>query len=305
MAHETARQPTAPGGEPHFALECDPLLLGFERLEVTAHHEFDDGYRIPTEVRVIFPDGSALEDVPADTPAFTLRALHRVHGLDIVVPIERAWHIKHLHLDGAEPGSVFTEGETLETTLTTLCEVLPLEASEGNFKRQAFNIDVGHNIGYENLGSLAELKARGVITGVDERIIASNWRRWVEINLAPDDDKQAYVREFNEAYADHNIFLGIMRPPHNVVLPLAVGDTAPTTRMMTALSTRWQEGGSAAVRKMHTYTPGRQMERHPIPGEHRDPVSGRIVKKSIRSAMWHWSQHILLVPSRSDENPAE
>lgn len=302
MGHNTASLPTATGGEPHFALECDPNLLGFERLEVTARQEFEDGYQMPTEVRVIFPDGSELEDVPADAPAFTLRALHRVHGLDIVVPIERAWHIKHLHIDGAEPGSVFREGTTLRSALAELCEVLPLEASEGNFTRQTFNVDAKSPIGYERHGTFEELREMGLITGMDERIIARHWREWVDINMSSDDAKCNYVERFNRGYRGQtNIFLGIIRPPGNAVLPMVAGDWPEiTTQVMTALSTRRRRDGNPSYRKMHTYTPGRSVAPHPLISEHRNPETGTVSKGSLRDSVWKWSHNLMVVPPDED-----
>lgn len=284
---------------PHYELIADPSLLGFSHVEVVGTKLLASGHAVPSVVDVHFPDGDVMNGIPADWPAFILRPTHAVHGVDIVVSIERAHHIKYLHIDGLDSGSVFLEGTTLESLLMDVCAKLPAEASEENYSQIALGLDMGEPYGWENLSSFEELVDEGVISLEDYAALQEHRKGIIEANRTADiGGKRAFVDNFNRRTNPRGFFLKVIREPQGgVIIPHVVGEPHLTSNVLIALSTRYGE----FQKKVHTMAPGRMMgahSKHPIPGEHFDPKLGRVNMSTFHSAAWKWSGHALIVPNR-------
>lgn len=297
---------------PQFELIFDEELAGFETATPTAWRQVRADYRVPSEYQLAFPDGREVGGVSADTRLFVMRPLNREHGIDIVANVRNAAHIQELHIDAHDSGSFFLEGTTLIDAMALLAEHLPRAASEGNYDRKPFYMAVQGFIGWENLLSIDQLVEDGVVNRGDARYLHQRFRDAWEIHRDGDDRaKEAFIEEINQQLSGDNLFIKLIRPPDNVMMPHVYGELRLTNVIMAALSTNRREN----YRRLHTLLPASNdalttqgLGLHPIPGQFRtvsDPSGGkpRINEKAFKSSAWAWWHHAFIISSSGIEKP--
>jgi hypothetical protein len=300
--------PFGEGGEPNvgaggkFDLVVErPDLVDFECVTPVAFRTLPDGHKVPETYDILFPDGSATRSHRADEVLYRLNPIDIPHAIPIIVTLDRAAHVKHLHLDGGDSGSTFFEGTTLQQALQDVSEVLPETAISGNYEREAFTVDMGREYGWENLVDLWEALEQGLISQGSSHLMDTHYRDISRINREHTlEAKQHFVDYFNDKFKWSDIFLQVIREADGgVVIPHIYGEPHTTSSVMIALSTRRAKTKSErSVRFLHTLTPGRAMGKHPIPGQHMagSGVTRRLDTKSFRSSSYNWTHHLLVVP---------
>lgn len=285
-----------------------PELQGFDHVVATEYTTLRSGHKVPSKYDVIFPDGSVRREHDADEVMYVLMP-HELPGIPpIVVTLDRAAHVKLLHIDGEDSGSVFNPGLDLETILMDAAAALPEAAVTGNYDREAFDIDMGVDYGWENLIADWEALEQGLISQQDYSLLHQYEDAILRKNLYGTlNEKRDFALEFNREFGLARVFLKVIRDQdgeNGVVVPHMYGDAHPTSKVMMALSTR-RPGPNRkllrTVRHLHTITPGRAMGKHPIPGQHR--VRGdhdRIDMKSFRTSAYNWTHHLLILPWPDD-----
>jgi len=284
----------------NFDVVPNPEFEGLERIEPASFSEpREDGSRRITEVDVHLQDGTVHAGVWAGKTAFELRPT-TYDGATIVLTVERAHHILSIHVDGEDSGSTFVDGD-LHAIMTALSLALPREASTLNYGSEAFKIGFESQVGWDNLRSIEDLVADGVITECDQNLLDEYRREIIRQNLKGDtSDKQNLVQRFNRKHSA--IFLRLVRAGQ-VVVPHVVAEPTPTETATLAVSTRWRYLGRQSLKYIHSYYPSRiansGVGKHPIPGEHiKDKKTGSIDMGSFNASAWKWSTHALLVPNR-------
>lgn len=293
---------------------ASPDLEGFEGIEPATYKVLQSGHKVPDLCDVTFPDGSVRRGRRADEIVYALVPDHIPDAIPIILTLDRAAHIKALHIDGEDSGSVFFEGTTLETILTDISTVLPEVVITGKYKKEAFDLDMGRDYGWENLVGVYEALSSGLISEGVQHLIEEYHREITRVNLnGTGEQKLSYAEWFNQKFAWSEIFLKVIREDSGgVIVPHIYGEPHTTSSVMMALSRRRQVApvlrgyrkyrrGRQEVQYLHTISPGRSMNKHPIPGQHTTGKERRLDMKSFKTSGYNWTHHFLILPPPDTE----
>lgn len=283
----------------YFLLETNPAFVGFDRLEPAGNAR--GGVSL---VNVIWEDGATLRRVEANTPAYTL-----VDPTDryaaIALTLERADHIKKLHLAHGESGSYFTpiihddytpEPITLEMVMRKVAESVVPDALGGDWFRRTLEMPSGDLPGREGIASLESLLERGIISQSLFNLFFSWHERIAAANLTPGlEVKIRCIEEFKNTLQNNGIAspltLKLVREAEGgVVVPHVSAMPRLTNKMMVELTRDEKTGGTF----IHTIAPGKAMPRHPIRRLYR--AGKGVDMPALRNAAWLWSQHAHVEP---------
>lgn len=241
---------------PAYSLEANRQFLNFQRVEVTKIDETKP-WKPALEVKVTKEDGTVVEGLNANLPFFTF---YDKQGNPLNVSAAASGHIDSLHIKGEDVGSKFDEA-SLEDLLRDAAAKMPegIATQPGN---SAFDIDMGKSMGKEGLASMQELLAAGKISQADIDT-ASELRNIIkELNKSgKKEDKEALIADFKAQHGDCKIQFQLVRG--DVLVPIVDAPKQDTTKLFMVFGP-----GADDNKTLYTAAPGRNMPRHPNPGQH-------------------------------------
>lgn len=254
-----------------FELQINSDLQGFQSVQVT---------KTTKVVEVTKADGSVYE-VDANTPYAVFKD---DNGYELTVSVKAVGHIDKLHIKGAEPGSKFDIG-SIDELMRIVGENLPndIARTEGV---SAFSVETGRPMGEEGVASLDELLEKGLIAHEDIEGLVASRDQISQLNLEGSaEDKDTFVTQFNETYADSKIKLQLVRG--GVIVPTANVPKQPTTKLFMVF------GPSETGKTMYTMAPGRFMPKMPNVAEHTAP-DGVVNYATFKESSDAWLNTVML-----------
>lgn len=267
----------------NYSLEANEQFLGFERVNVT---EFDESlpWKPAKTVEVIQADGSKVEDLEASTPFFTFKD---ANGKEIVVSAEAAGHIDQLHIKGEDVGSKFDE-----PSLEALFQDMAVQLPEGLADRPGiFTLDVemGKNMGMEGIASTEELVASGRLSQVDIDAAQSVREEVQRLNReGTEEERLAFAEKYAEEHPDAGVQFTAARED-KVLLPTVKAPKQPTTKLFVMMG----PNPAGDKKALYTIAPGRDMPRHPVPGQYTDR-EGAFDEAGYQEAEQKWFDTVML-----------
>ena len=250
---------------PNYSLEANEEYLGFQKVNPT---EFDESkpWKPALKVEVTKADGSVVQGLDAKMPFFTL---NDVEGRVISIPAETAGHIHDTHIIGDDVGSKFDQ-QDLQSLFQDVAAKLP----EGLAKRQGiFTLDVemDKSMGKEGIASMEELMASKALTQEDIDAAEAVKEQVQNLNRAADiPAMHSFAKQYNAEHPEAKIRFTVARetvpPTTAVLLPTVDAPKQPTTKLFVMMGPD-TDGKNV---ELYTVAPGRDMPRHPIPGQYTD-----------------------------------
>lgn len=266
---------------PSFELKINADLQGFEAVEVTSVDE-SLPYKPPLEVAVTLADGTVAE-VAASTP---YAVFVDKDGGRLEVSIASAGHVKELHVDGKDAGSVF-DVSTIDELLVIVQEHLPEGIAESDGV-SAFSVETSRPMGEEGVGGLDVLLSAGLVSSEEVEEIAANTEVIIKLNLeGSDEDKNRFVAEYNAQHEGSKIKLQQVRS--GVIVLAADVPKQPTTELFMVFGPTGEEN----TKTMYTMAPGRFMPKMPNPSEH--TVDGAVDENTFKESTDAWLSTAMLV----------
>ncbi len=266
----------------HYSLEADQEFLGFKAVEVTKEDETKP-WKPALEVKVTKADGSTVEGLDAAKPFFTFK--NSESGKDLSVSAAAAGHIDDLHIKGKEAGSHF-DYASLEDLFKDVQEKLP-DSVATDPGVSAFDMEMGKNMGKEGISSMAELLADGHVSESDVTAITSLKEEVFALNKSgTPEQKKALIEKFAAEHPDAKIKLQLVRGA--VLVPIADAPKRDTTKLFMVFGPDAKGG-----KTMYTASPGRNMPRHPDPGQHKSG-EGVLDEQTFKESSEAWFNTIML-----------
>ncbi len=270
---------------PGFTVEANRQFLGFQKVETTKVDETKP-WKPALEVRVTNADGSIEEGVDANTAFFTF------HGgtegaRDLTVTAAAAGHVDSLHIRGTEAGSHF-DYPSVEELFEDVAERIPDNVATDPGV-SAFDVEMGKPMGREGIASRAELLADETIRGED--VVSADLAREEVLALnregAPE-AKKAFIEKFRRDNPDSRIQFQLVRG--DVLVPVVVAPKRETTKLFLVFG----PDATGDKKTLYTAAPGRNMPRHPNPGQHRNK-EGVLNDSTFNESANAWFDTVMLV----------
>ena len=243
--------------EQNYALDSNPAFLGFQNVEVTKTDDTKP-WKPALEVKVTKADGSAAENLDANTPFFTFRDSE---GNEMTVTAAAAGHIDQLHIKGEDAGSKF-DYPSLEALFKDVAQKLPPEVASAPGVSD-FAVDMERHMGKEGIASMEELKAEGILIDSDLSTAESVRAEVEELNKSGDEAaKNAFVEKFKSENPDCKVQFQLVRG--TVLVPTVDTPKRDTTKLFMVFGP-----GADGKKTAYTMAPGRHMPRHPNPNQHK------------------------------------
>lgn len=242
---------------PQYSLETNQQYLNFQRVEVTKIDE-SKPWKPALEVKITKGDGTTVEGLDANTPFFTFVDKD---GNEMTVSAATSGHIDSLHIKGEDAGSKFDE-PSLEDLFRDASAKMP-----GDIAKQpgisAFDVDMKKSMGKEGLASMQELLASGALTEADVAAVKDLKDKVKELNkTGKKEEKEAFIVDFKVNHSDCKIQFQLIRG--EVLVPIVDAPKQETTKLFMAFG----PDASGQKKTLYTAAPGRNMPRHPNPGQH-------------------------------------
>jgi hypothetical protein len=279
-AVETAARPESME-KPKFTLDIDPAYEGFQSVEVT---KIDDSkpWKPALEVKITKADGSVAEGVDANRAVYTFKD---AKDNALTVSIATAGHIDDLHIHAKEPGSKF-ERASLTELMQDISKHLPDDVMERKGV-STFDMQMGKHVGMEGIASMDELLEEGNLTPQDIATARMEKDRVFELNKSGSmEDKKSYIDSFRAAHPESKIQFQLVRD--TVVVPVVESSKRPTTKLFMMMGP-----GADGKPSMYTIAPGRDMPRHPNPGQHTDR-DGKFDEATFKQSADAWFDTVML-----------
>jgi len=260
-------------------LESNPKYLGFKSLEVVEVDETKP-WKPAKTVKVTLANGKE-EVIDANTAFFTFvdKDLKNV-----VVTAAVAGHIKELHIDGKDAGSLFSEHHSLEELMLDVESKLPEDLAVKSGV-QAFSVEMNKPMGKEGLASMQELLAAKQIEESDWKIIEAVRSEVYELNRAGTDEaRQAFVEDFKSKNLACKIQFQVVRG--KVLVPVFKGQKQDTTKLFMVFGP-----DANGEKSMYTAAPGRNMPRHPNPAQ----FGSEEPKEAFEESLKAWFETAMLI----------
>lgn len=267
--------------EQKYALDSNQEFLGFQNVEVTKTDETKP-WKPALEVKVTKADGSAAENLDANTPFFTFRDSK---GNEMTVTAAAAGHIDQLHIKGEDAGSKF-DYPSLDALFKDIAQKLPQEVASAPGVSD-FAVDMGRHMGKEGIASMAELKAEGILNESDLSTVESVRAEVQELNKSGDEAaKKAFVEKFKADNPDSKVQFQLVRG--TVLVPTVDTAKRDTTKLFMVFGP-----GADGKKTAYTMAPGRHMPRHPNPDQHKSQ-EGVINEETFKESADAWFDTVML-----------
>lgn len=264
-----------------YQLEIDPTFEGFSGVKVTKYDETKP-WKPALEVKVTQANGDVVEAVDASKPVYTFKDQE---GRTLNVSIATAGHIDDMHIHAKEPGSKF-EQESLSELMRDVAAHLPADVMNRP-DISTFDMEMGKHMGLEGVASMDELLHEGAVTETDVATAQSEKSRVFELNKSGAvEDKLAFIEEFRSAHPESKIQFQLVRD--TVVVPVVATAKRPTTKLFMMMGP-----GADGTPSMYTLAPGRDMPRHPNPGQHKDR-EGNFNEETFKQSADAWFSTVML-----------
>lgn len=266
----------------HYSLDTDREYLGFQKVEVTKVDETKP-WKPALEVKVIKGDGTVVEGIDATTPFFTFK--NNEGGKELTVSAAAAGHIDDLHIKGNDAGSRFNYG-SLEELFTDVQSKLP-DAVATDPETSAFSMEMGKHMGKEGIAEMSELLEDGVVSESDiEAILMLKEEVFVLNKSGTLEQKKALISKFAGEHAEAKIQLQLVRG--DVLVPVVDAPKRDTTKLFMVFGPDTKGG-----KTMYTAAPGRNMPRHPNPGQHKSK-EGVLDETTFEASSKAWFNTVML-----------
>lgn len=267
-----------------FELDVNGEFAGFAKVEVTKRDETKP-WKPGLEVRVTKADGSVAEGLAASTPFFTFKAKAE-GGKDLTVSAEAAGHIDGLHIKGEEAGSRFDYADIGEL-MADAKDKIPAEVATAPGV-SAFDVEMGRMMGREGIAGMDELLESGTIAQEDIDAAMAVKDEVHELNKAGTAEaKQAFIAKFKETHPDAKVQFQLVRG--TVLVPIVDAPKRPTTKLFMVFG----PDATGDAKTLYTMAPGRNMPRHPNPGQHTDK-EGKLDEKTFKESSDAWFSTVML-----------
>ncbi len=286
MLDQTRELPTDATKEfkkPNYTLEINQEFLNFREMKTTKEED-RPWKKIPIELSVTKADGTIVEKLNANTPFFTF---HDANGNFITVPADVAGHINELHIQGKDDGSKFNE-----PSLVDLFNDAAAKMPEGIADRPGiFSLDVemGKSMGKEGVASTQELLSDGILNESDITTANKMKDEVKQLNQYGDEEaKRIFIEIFKKENPNCKIQFQLIR---NLVL---VPTVSTPKRSTTKLFMMFGPNAHEQNKSLYTAAPGRNMPRHPNPGEH-TTHEGVFNQETFDESADAWFDTVLLI----------
>lgn len=266
---------------PRYSLETNREFVNFQGVEVT---KIDDTkpWKPAVELTVTKADGKVVEGLAANTPFFTFRD---AGGKTLTVSAEAAGHIDKLHIKGEDEGSKFDE-PSLEALFQDAAKKMRAGIAEEP-GTSAFDVEMGKHMGKEGIASMNELVSSNEISEAD-MATAETYREEVK-QLNKDgtkEAKQAFIDKFKNSNGDCKIQFKLVRG--DVLVPIVDAAKRDTTKLFMVFGP-----GDKGDKTLYTVAPGRNMPRHPNPGQHKN-AEGVLNEQTFNESADAWFDTVML-----------
>jgi len=260
--------------------ELNLEFVEFNRMKGT---EVDESlpYKPPLKVSVAMEDGSTVE-TDASTP-YVVFEDYLGGRLDISLAV--AGHIKDLHIDGNEAGSVFNVS-SLRELMDVVGANLPTGVA-GEAGVSAFSVETGRAMGEEGVGALSELLDKGLVAAEDIDSLSLSGAEIARLNLeGTPEDRATFVEAYNVQHPNSKIILQQIRG--GIIIPAAKVPKQPTTELFMVFGPTGDK-----TKTMYTMAPGRVMPRMPNPSEHIQ--DGVVNAETFKESSDAWLNTVMLI----------
>lgn len=267
---------------PAYQLEAKREFLNFQRVEVTKIDE-SKPWKPALEVKVTKEDDSVVEGLDANTPFFTF---YDKDGNPLNVSAAASGHIDSLHIKGEDAGSKFDEA-SLEDLFRDAAAKMP-EGIATQPGVSAFDVDMGKSMGKEGLASMQELVASDTIPKADIETVQQLKDQIKELNKSgKKEDKEAFINGFKAKKGDCKIQFQLIRG--EVLVPVVDAPKQDTNKLFMVFG----PDASGQQKTLYTAAPGRNMPRHPNPGQHTNK-EGVLDESTFNESADAWFDTVML-----------
>lgn len=266
---------------PKYSLETNGEFINFQGVEVT---KIDDTkpWKPAIEVAVTKADGTVAEELAANTPFFTFRD---AGGKSLTVSAEAAGHIDKLHIKGEDEGSKFDE-PSLEALFQDAAKKMRAGIAEEP-GTSAFDIEMGKHMGKEGIADMQELVASKEISEADVAVVEACRGEVKQLNKdGTKEDKEAFINKFKDSNGDCKIQFKLVRG--DVLVPIVDAAKRDTTKLFMVFGP-----GDKGDKTLYTVAPGRNMPRHPNPGQHKN-TEGILNEQTFNESADAWFNTVML-----------
>lgn len=269
-----------PGG---YTVEANPEFLDFKKVDVTAKDETKP-WKPATLVRVEGADGNTAENVDANAAAFTFRD---AMGRELTVTIAAAGHIDSLHIKGEDEGSKF-DTSSLQELFRDMAAKMPSGLAENPKVVNALSVDMGKRMGKEGIAGIDELVADGTLTAQQAAEGRAAKDEVIRLNRSGNkEERDAFVASWKAEHPDSAIQFQIVR--NEAIVPVVAAPKRETTNLFMVFG----PNATGDQKTLYTIAPGRNMPRHPIPGQHANK-EGVVDEATFRESADVWFETVML-----------
>ncbi len=267
---------------PAYQLEAKREYLNFQKVEVTKIDKTKP-WKPTLEVRVTKEDGTVVEGLDANSPFFTF---YDKEGNPLNVSAAASGHIDSLHIKGEDVGSKFDEA-SLEDLFRDAAAKMP-EGIATQPGTSAFDVDMGKSMGKEGICSMQELLTSGTISQADIDTAQKLKEIVRELNKSgKKEEKDAFIADFKTKNSDCKIQFQLVRG--DVLVPIVDAPKQDTTRLFMVFG----PDASGKQKTLYTAAPGRNMPRHPNPGQHTSK-EGVLDEATFKESADAWFDTVML-----------
>lgn len=270
-------------GSTRYTVEANPQFLDFKKVEVTAKDETKP-WKPATFVRVEGADGTAAENIDANAAAFTFRD---TMGREMTVTIAAAGHIDSLHIKGEDEGSKF-DTSSLQELFQEMAAKMPEGLAENPKVVNALSVDIGKRMGKEGIAGIDELIADGTLTAEQAAEGRAVKDEVIRLNRSGNkEEKDAFVASWKAEHPDSAIQFQIVRS--EALVPVVAAPKRETTNLFMVFG----PNATGDQKTLYTIAPGRNMPRHPIPGQHSNK-EGAVDEATFQESANAWFETVML-----------
>ena len=256
-----------------------PEYHGFKNVKVTKVNE-ELPWKPATEVEVTLADGS-VKTIDANTPFFVFK---NQEGKELTVSAAAAGHIDGLHIHGEEPGSQF-DVATIDELMALAASKIPEDVASTPGV-SAFSVEMGKSMGLEGIASVAELQAEGVLSEDEVGQLMALKDEVIQLNMkGTKEEKDAFVTGHVFGKVSFKLIRG------DVLVPCVDTAKRDTTQLFMAMGPGSSKDDTRKT--LYTMAPGRNMPRHPNPGEHTDK-EGVLNEETFQESANAWFDTVML-----------
>lgn len=260
-----------------YELTSVPEYLGFNKVEVTAVDDTKP-WKPAMKVKVEKADGEVVE-IDATTPFFIFK---NQEGKELTVSAATAGHVDSLHIKGTDAGSLFDE-PSIQALMQDAAKKIPAEVASAPGV-SAFDVEMGKSMGKEGIASLQELKESGVLSSEDVNSITALKGTVIDLNRSGSkEQKEAFVAQHSGGKVKFQLIRG------DVLVPVVDTPKRPTTKLFMVFGPTAEPNRKT----MYTAAPGRNMPRHPNPGQH--TKDGVVDEATFKESANAWFDTVMLV----------